>query len=415
MNVFEHITTTRALGGGIEISWVLNRQFNGEAPYTYLIEVQKGGDDWEEVATVAEVLSIQDTEIRKYIPSQPVYYRITLIDANDETYTCNPFIVNRYGSRTQIADELMRKERLSIENLSGRAGLLYKRKWYGTDCTACRSPDTDVVVDAKCSICYGTGKVGGYFTPELYYIAFRDRAPREKKISEVGNVTTIITAARGIAYPWVESGDVWVDQISNQRYFVNKVKDVQFKQVPYAFNIELREAPQSDVVYTLDTDGLYKVIDGSLYLYDLESGVYNLVALDSGAIVVATEYPDMYRVSQGKIWLYDITLGGYSPIALSGGALVVLEGEPCLPTPPSRFGIYGVVNIGALDHSITVDLSGESVPADPAAFGCVNLPTGATFGLYVTGYEFVGDTVVYQLSGAPGVEGYRLSWLVQPA
>jgi len=228
-------------------------------------------------------------------------------------------------------------------------------------------------------------------------------------------VTTIITAARGIAYPWVESGDVWVDQISNQRYFVNKVKDVQFKQVPYAFNIELREAPQSDVVYTLDTDGLYKVIDGSLYLYDLESGVYNLVALDSGAIVVATEYPDMYRVSQGKIWLYDITLGGYSPIALSGGALVVLEGEPCLPTPPSRFGIYGVVNIGALDHSITVDLSGESVPADPAAFGCVNLPTGATFGLYVTGYEFVGDTVVYQLSGAPGVEGYRLSWLVQPA
>ncbi len=323
--VFNHITTTRGIGGGIEIAWTLNRQFKATQPYTFIIEVRKSGDNWEHVSTVVDFYTITDLTTRKYIPSQGVHYRLSLVDGNDNVYTTSPFIVNRYGSKTLIADELMRKERLVIENRSGRAGLLYKRKWYGDACEDCVSPDTGAVVNSKCDTCLGTGVQGGYFTPQAYHISFRQRSPRKKKIGETGNITSITSTGRGIAFPWLETGDVWVDQISNQRYIISAVQDVQYKQVPYVFNIELREAPQSDPVYKLDTYGLYKIIDGTLYLYDIDSEEFIPVALDSGTFITLGEHPDLFKVVGGKMYLLDISTGSYTPVALQNGTLVTVQ------------------------------------------------------------------------------------------
>jgi hypothetical protein len=152
-----------------------------------------------------------------------------------------------------LAKEIVRKEHLVQRKRSNvaSAGVLLKRKRWGTPCPQCREYDTDEVQSSSCTLCYGTGLVGGYFPGINFFITFDAPYTREFKRDETLSLTNnIVRTGRCVSYPFLDTNDVIARRDSGERLFVNKLETIaEVADVPVILKVELKLAPATDPVY----------------------------------------------------------------------------------------------------------------------------------------------------------------------
>lgn len=124
--------------------------------------------------------------------------------------------VSAYGMAIVRARELHFKH-LGI----GRDSLVYRRRTSGQVCPQCWDPVEERVKRHDCPLCYGTGKIGGYYPPLRVLIQYR---PAKRSNMVEGSIREIIyiDAAMG-HYPLVSPRDVIYEVGTGNWYLVNQI------------------------------------------------------------------------------------------------------------------------------------------------------------------------------------------------
>ena len=260
---------THSLGGTL-ICWSLQSSFRAKGPYNFFVDFGRSGTDkWLPLNKVPIVddCYFSDPQQRYWDQLVDYYYRIRLILPGelDEEGHCKVFIsqpqqANGLWNRRDwlIARDIVRKEYLLQRKRTNMTsiGYLLKRKRYGHPCQACQEYDTKEVQFDRCPICYGTGFIGGYF-PGIDFRVTSGEWDREfKRDPEIGNRNDLMKEGRAVAYPYLDTNDVWVRADSGERYFINRIKSIaEIGNIPIIVSVELRLAPVSSIIYTVPLHG----------------------------------------------------------------------------------------------------------------------------------------------------------------
>jgi hypothetical protein len=260
-----------------------------------------------------------DNVRKQYDLGYDLVYKV-VADIGGVVYSSPTVSVYPKTPHENIVREMLRKESLYLERKVGVAGLLLKRRNWGTRCTACMDPFTGDVKSSQCDICYGTGFVGGFFPAMSYPLDINGSSPRTKDLGEIGLQDALGIQARGYPCPWVSTGDVWISCADDKRYVVKGVQPVLFLGRPVALSpIALMAIPTTDIVYQIPNR---EIVTGEgqtpAYAANISEGGVNYlyVYAESGTIlqtfqidnpVVAIETIDnlltmVIRDSSGTIW-----------------------------------------------------------------------------------------------------------------
>jgi hypothetical protein len=257
---FEIYVASNPAGGSI-VYWGLDRSFDGQGPLVFTLEwAETPEGSWEEVTRVTDTYFAVDPTPRMFAKEQASYYRLKLdyTTACGESSTATSYAQQSYGVWTKrdwlLAREISRKERLLQQRYVGWKGYLLKRKLWGVDCPTCSTWDTEDVGHGKCQTCYGTGKQGGYWPGHEVYGYQQSGGPEYMQTVDlnVGMKEDITVQLRMLAYPHINTYDVFVEEDAGRRFIVQKVGvAAEIKGIPLVYVAVMMQAPFTDIVYTV--------------------------------------------------------------------------------------------------------------------------------------------------------------------
>jgi hypothetical protein len=270
--VFSRIQVqTNPLGGNI-IAWGLQEAFANRGPFYFFVDFGRSGtNEWEPLNTIPIVdgCMFVDPCQRHWDNQIDYFYRVRVLlpntpdfsTGNCSVFASQPQPANGLWSRTDWlqAREIIRKELLVKTKRSNKTspGFLLKRRTFGTRAIQTQEFDTGEIQHVKSEIDFGTGFVGGYF-PAIDLLVTLE-APWKRAIELDPTVDTrrdIIRTGRAVAYPYVETRDIYHRRDNGERYIVNSVTTVaEIGGIPIIQSLELRLAPVTDIIYKVPLDG----------------------------------------------------------------------------------------------------------------------------------------------------------------
>lgn len=261
-NVFLRVTVDHLLKTGTRISWRLQPDFAIQENLIFQLQLGESGvsnaDDWLDIGNpAANVISFLDTEQRDYGQTACSHYRIKATYGSQVFYSPPEGCLGRLNRHDWLKGRAMvRRERLREKLFAGAYGWLFKRrkKTELVQNTDVVDFTTQEILKSANTEGVGTDRVGGYFAPYLMQV---DLAPQESyphRDNDRGMVDDVLTqAARMVAYPEVEHGDIWASATSDIRYAIHKVRVIShLRGVPLFVGAELRAVDLADPIYELD-------------------------------------------------------------------------------------------------------------------------------------------------------------------
>lgn len=168
-----------------------------------------------------------DTQQRAFGVSQNVHYRVLLRDAVGAIVTSSPG--RALGAMTPrmigAFREVVRRWHLRGRTGELRKGFLLKKVRYGNRCTHCRDRDSGVQTRSQCLHCFGVGWEHGYWQmPGCSYAEFTPIQTGESYQEPLGQDNQgPRTTLRMLNIPQIYSGDVWVEDGSDQRWLLGDI------------------------------------------------------------------------------------------------------------------------------------------------------------------------------------------------
>ncbi len=156
-----------------------------------------------------------------------------------------------------IARDVVRKEYLALRKFHGTLGYLLKRREYGAPCSneACLDWDTEQPQVSNCPLCYGTGFLRGYYDGIPFWIDFSAAESSKDVVQPFGTVDPMVRAGRCVAYPLLDTYDLWIDADKNLRFLVRKLRPaVEVRARALVYVGEFHQLPHGRIEYTVPVD-----------------------------------------------------------------------------------------------------------------------------------------------------------------
>jgi hypothetical protein len=150
--------------------------------------------------------------------------------------------------------EILRRHRLYFDKGPVNPGFLVRRKIYGTKCNVCMDPILSSPASSECGTCYGTGIIGGYFTPVRMTADWAAGVvPRVSNTSKESPGPQQIqkTSIRIFGYPDAKSEDLWFDLGTRFFYLVETVTPEQWVGSVLTQSLAISKLPSHHQVYKL--------------------------------------------------------------------------------------------------------------------------------------------------------------------
>jgi len=241
--MFTKVQIFPAVSRGNLIQWTLTPDV--QPGYTVDIFRSRSGVEFELLATVADSYFFVDTTLDPTEGFEAVY---RLVLNHDASLTITSFLGALPIKDRNTIRAIRRREVLGQDHGGGRPGFLLKRRT-SEPCKACSGAHGN----ESCGVCFGTGYVGGYYRPVRYNAScIEPGSNTTKKTSELGTTTPSLDTIRGLVYPVLEEGDVWVEQFTDRRFFIIGKTELTYRGVPIIYSkIELSMAPALHPVYRI--------------------------------------------------------------------------------------------------------------------------------------------------------------------
>lgn len=247
--------------GGARVTWEIDRSLVDSGPYTFQLQQSHGGgtasDEWTDIGPPAvDPPYLIDSDKRLWGQSITLRYRV-ILTTGEATYASPPVNADGNLSRQQWLEvrEILRKETLMLRGFTGVNGFLLKAKRYGTRCS-CVNTDSREVMNSSHLLCYGTGYIGGYHPPVASFFANTDPTTTKERVAyneDRGTTKPVTTWARMTGTLPLVHKDAFVAIGSDDRYYIHTVKEAATRVgVPIVYMVELRLAPRSDILYTVE-------------------------------------------------------------------------------------------------------------------------------------------------------------------
>ena len=258
--VFDRVHVSYLIRGGTRVMWDLVPEFVDPLPYTFQLQVGRvggTGGEWDDVGIPQDnTFYAIDGEQRVYGKTQWTHYRVELTTPVGTYYSQPTNLMGILSHRDwRMAKEIVRKERLRCR-LAASEGFLLKRRFSGPKCTLCTDLQTEECRDPDCPQCYGTGYQCGYYYPmACVWADISPRAVHKKTNNEAtrGTIADIVVSGRMLMLPLLEENDVWVNKVTDDRYYVHRIQNVaEIRGVPLVADVELRPAAFTDTVYEIE-------------------------------------------------------------------------------------------------------------------------------------------------------------------
>lgn len=261
MQPFARLNVQTVIAGGTQVSWEMNRHFIDPGPYYFQLQVEHVALDvasWENVgAVVVDTFSAVDSTKRVFGKVGDTHYRVQLNTPIDVYYSAPAATEGLLSKRDWLKwREIYRKEGLRHRALTSVNGFLLKARRYGPRCPICTDSKTEEITWTNCDTCFGTGFQTGYYVPlAASYADIGLATNRDHRDPQKGMDNPVVITGRFLADPQLYSYDVWCDANSGKRYYIQKVAvSSHVRAVPVTYDVELRLAPFTDVIYTYPLD-----------------------------------------------------------------------------------------------------------------------------------------------------------------
>ena len=249
----------------VRVYWELERAFADPGPYTFQLQWSHSGtprgDDWQNAAAPTNLFYSDDTKgplrQRMFGKTPTVHYRVLLTTPRDMYVSPIANVLGMWGKYDWLlAREILRQEQLNHRIFSSVRGYLLKARRYGEKCKNCRDTLNGEIINSTCTLCYGVGYVGGYYPPTEYY-GLLDTTSSTREQRNMGQDGGAPGMSKNVTYtgrflatlPMIQA-DAWIDITSDERYYIHSVREgASWKNVPLVYNVELRLAPFTDILY----------------------------------------------------------------------------------------------------------------------------------------------------------------------
>jgi hypothetical protein len=192
------------------------------------------------------------------------YYRVRLVLPNEidpstgqpQVFSAKPQQANGVWAKKDwlLARWIARKEYLYQRKAVNRTstGFLLKRRRWGQVSPSTTEWDSGEVQSTNTEIDYGTGFIGGYFPPVDFTVSLvDDQWPRGFKLDpSISMRNDILRNGRAVAYPYVDTYDVYVRRDTGERWVVQKIITAgEVGGIPVVVLIQLGLAPVTNIIY----------------------------------------------------------------------------------------------------------------------------------------------------------------------
>lgn len=254
-NVFERIDIAPSYARGFVFSWRINEDFADPDPWKFVVqESETPNGPWRDISDVLEnTFFFSEKEPRIAPKDQTLYFRILLQTSKGkyESHVESPYC-SLPRREFLLAREIMRKKILMQEKSEGVLSFVWYKAIFGPPCGKCGDFVLGDTKDSRCTRCFGTGRVPGYYGPFPAYVSYSPME-RNKNMQNMSGVNEIYTI-RGevIGSLRLKKDDVIVDPVSNSRFFVDTVQNlVEFRRYPVIQSAMLNEIAKTHIVYKL--------------------------------------------------------------------------------------------------------------------------------------------------------------------
>ena len=232
--IFERVTVNLDFQNHKIIRWWVGTGFINKADYSFSIDRSSDpGGGWTTIASGLDACYYVDTSSTGTNPDRDQYYRVCYATHDSESDRLDPIYstpvlegdVYTNERDWKVIREIIRKEHLMLERYFGVPGSLLKLRKTGTPCS-CVDKYLDSRVIRNCPLCLGTGVLGGYYPPIEMWVNMLEAPSGNAVITpEAGTIDPgIIQNGYTVCFPLLETADVWVNKLNNDRFTLKTVK-----------------------------------------------------------------------------------------------------------------------------------------------------------------------------------------------
>lgn len=252
--VFDRVLVEPHVRGGSVVTWAISHRFRVAGPFTFYLQwAEHAADEFTDIAGPTTGLLLVDSEQRQFSKFPHSVYRIRMVAGSDEYFSDPEDVLGRWNRHDYlIAREIVRREFVRFQKLSGSPGRHLARMQWGVACPQSTDYQTGMNNDADCRTCAGTGFVGGYHAPTELWIEYSELSVRGQRDENVGVRADQVRSGRIVACPYVTSKDIWIDDNTDRRWFVESKRElaaVAGKTI--IWGVELRLVEPSNIAYDL--------------------------------------------------------------------------------------------------------------------------------------------------------------------
>lgn len=244
------------LGLGSYIEWWMDPRFGLPGPWTFYVERA------ESLNGVYSLVATTENQPYAYDPTITAdksglvswWYRIRVKTGDGKYFVSDPVSAGDTWEKRDwlVGTRIINKEMLLLKKRSGQDGILLKRRTIGDQCTKCVDPATGEPQDSHCSVCFGTGFVGGYYDPIPFWLSTQPTAVTVKQDEFQGTTVVQIDTARAVTCPIPNAADIWISNKTSQCFRIGSTVKVEahLRGNPIIVSFNLGLLPSSDIIYT---------------------------------------------------------------------------------------------------------------------------------------------------------------------
>lgn len=245
------------LGHGVALRWELDPVWASRNVSINIAVGYSATDKFVNIATVTDTVQYVDA-VRRNIDNQPtnLWYVIKVTDVDTGMYS--------FSSPQPVGTAMRKREWLNSRYLvraeytrftRGRAatrGWLLRRRITGKVCTFSISPETGQVTNTNCPYCFGTGFVGGYYTPQESWMEMDPDITMRRLDPAQGMIVATQKTFRCLAYPMPHPNDYWISGKTGTAYRINDRIAVEsmYEEEPLILKGDWIPEQSNNVIYT---------------------------------------------------------------------------------------------------------------------------------------------------------------------